>query len=237
VARFDSPRGLEAAADGTIYVADTNNHLIRVINATQFVFTLAGHVVPQELGGGSASTEGPLPGCPSPCVKGVAGFRDGNLTYAEFNYPADVTIGYSQYNDSYNDETRKTTTHGGALGGGNWSILVVDSHRVRRITFPSDYIHVFWGRQAKFRDVTAYNLTTTYGHSNLNGIKSSGMVTTIAGQRTEGTKDGTGSEAEFSSPEGIAMDASGHIFTVDSGTCRLRRITYANQVKHIYTDR
>jgi hypothetical protein len=96
VARFDSPRGLEAAADGTVYVADTNNHLVRVVNATQFVFTLAGHVVTQEFGGGSAPKEKPLPGCPAPCVRGVAGSRDGNLTHAMFTFPVDVSLGYSQ---------------------------------------------------------------------------------------------------------------------------------------------
>jgi hypothetical protein len=236
VARFDSPRGLEAAADGTIYVADTNNHLIRVVNATQFVFTLAGHVVPQEQGGGSAPTDAPLPGCPPPCVEGVPGFRDGNLTYAEFNYPADITVGYSQYNDTLTDVERQSTVHGGI--GGNWSVLVVDSHRVRRITFPAAYLQIFWGKQASFRDTSLSdisNLTTTFGHSNLNGVHSSGMVTTVAGQRAEGTKDGTGSEAEFSGPEGIAMDSTGHIFVVDSGTCRLRRITYANQVSYPIT--
>ncbi len=86
MARFDSPRGLEAAPDGTVYVADTNNHVVRVVNGSGHVFTLAGHVEPQE----------ERPGCPPPCVKGVPGHRDGNLTYAEFYYPADVTLGYSQ---------------------------------------------------------------------------------------------------------------------------------------------
>jgi hypothetical protein len=64
VARFDSPRGLEASADGTIYVADTNNHLLRVVNGSQFVFTLAGHVESlQEAAGGDDLPEGsPLPG-------------------------------------------------------------------------------------------------------------------------------------------------------------------------------
>jgi len=237
VARFDSPRGLEAAADGTIYVADTNNHLIRVVNGSQFVFTLAGHVVPQEevVNDDTTRTSSPLPGCPSPCVKGVSGFRDGNLTYAEFNYPADVTIGYSQYNDTLTDVESKSTIHGGVRGGGNWSILVVDSHRIRRITFPSEYLQIFWGKQARFRDTEIRNLTTTLGFSNLNGIRSSGIVSTIAGQRAEGTKDGTGSEAEFTAPEGIAMDSTGHIFVADSGTCRLRRITYANQVAYPVT--
>lgn len=96
VARFDSPRGLEAGSDGTVYVADTNNHLIRVVNASQFVFTLAGSVATQEEGAGSSPTNEPLPGCPAPCLRGVPGHRDGNLTFAQFHFPADVTIGYSQ---------------------------------------------------------------------------------------------------------------------------------------------
>ena len=98
MARFDSPRGLEAAADGTVYVADTNNHLLRVVNGSQFVFTLAGHVEPrhEEAAGDDLPAGSPLPGCPPPCVAGVAGSRDGNLTHAEFYFPADVTLGYTQ---------------------------------------------------------------------------------------------------------------------------------------------
>jgi hypothetical protein len=42
---------LEAAADGTVYVADTNNHLVRVVNATRWVFTLAGHVKALQVSG------------------------------------------------------------------------------------------------------------------------------------------------------------------------------------------
>ena len=97
-----------------------------------------------------------------------------------------------QFNDSYNDETRRWTAHGGVATGGNWSVLVVDSHRLRRVTFPAAYAHIFWGKQAMFRG--ELNETTTLGVSKFNGIESSGMVLTVAGQRTEGIKDGQGSE-------------------------------------------
>ena len=30
LARFDGPSGLAAAEDGTLFVADTNNHVVRV---------------------------------------------------------------------------------------------------------------------------------------------------------------------------------------------------------------
>ena len=152
-----------------------------------------------------------------------------------------------QFNDSITDLDRATTIHGGnahggstysganAAGssGGNWSILVVDAQRIRRVTFPAAYAQIFWGKQARFRE-EAINHTTTFGHSNLHGIRSCGMVRTVAGQAIEGDKDGQGSEASFHSPEGIAVDASGRAFVVDAGSCRVRRLTYANQVRAVW---
>lgn len=41
-ARFNSPRGLDISRSGDIFVADTNNHLIRKVNQRGEVFTLAG---------------------------------------------------------------------------------------------------------------------------------------------------------------------------------------------------
>lgn len=112
-----------------------------------------------------------------------------------------------QFNDSITDLDRATTIHGGnahggstysganAAGssGGNWSILVVDAQRIRRVTFPAAYAQIFWGKQARFRE-EAINHTTTFGHSNLHGIRSCGMVRTVAGQAIEGDKDGQGSD-------------------------------------------
>lgn len=42
IARFKSPRGLAVGRDGSIYVADTGNHTIRVISTSGDVTTLAG---------------------------------------------------------------------------------------------------------------------------------------------------------------------------------------------------
>jgi sugar lactone lactonase YvrE len=100
--RYDSPMGIAVDQDGIIFVADTGNHLIRRIDMDGKTNTLAGNVVPMDP---------PIPGCVSPCMKGVAGFRDGNLTYAQFKSPRDIAIG-----------PQKT-------------VVVVDGHRVRRINY------------------------------------------------------------------------------------------------------
>jgi sugar lactone lactonase YvrE len=55
-------------------------------------------------------------------------------------------------------------------------------------------------------------------------ISPSGVVTKIAGY-AEGSNDGTGPEAQFKRPHGIAVDKSGTLFVADTGNGTIRRIT------------
>ena len=55
-------------------------------------------------------------------------------------------------------------------------------------------------------------------------ITSSGIVTTLAGGR-EGFSDGSGADAMFQSPSGIAVDASGTVYVADTRNNRIRKIT------------
>ncbi len=64
--RFNNPTGLIVAADGTIYVADRNNHRIRIISAAGEVSTIAG--------------------------EGTEGFLDGFGPAAKFNRPIDIVL-------------------------------------------------------------------------------------------------------------------------------------------------
>jgi len=83
-ARFDSPHGLIADDAGHIFVADTLNYVIRHVDPSGSVRTLAGNVR-------RSAQEGP--GCPAPCITGVQGFRDGNRSFAQFYHPYDVALG------------------------------------------------------------------------------------------------------------------------------------------------
>lgn len=54
---------------------------------------------------------------------------------------------------------------------------------------------------------------------------------TFAGQFGKyGTADGQGTTARFANPKGLAVDAGGNIYVVDSGGCTVRKITPAGEV-------
>ena len=100
LARFASPSGLAAAADGRVYVTDSFNHAVRVVSLNGTVGTVSGTRVLLE----------PTPGCPAPCLRGIPGYDDGQVTAAQFYFPSRVAI---------------------ALDG---MLLVTDGHRLRRVS-------------------------------------------------------------------------------------------------------
>ncbi|OLY94695.1 hypothetical protein BUE76_06455 [Cnuella takakiae] len=65
-AKFNEPKGIVAAADGTLYIADTENNRIRRVSTTGVVTTLAGD--------------------------GTAGYAEGATTTARFNAPRGIAL-------------------------------------------------------------------------------------------------------------------------------------------------
>jgi sugar lactone lactonase YvrE len=60
-----------------------------------------------------------------------------------------------------------------------------------------------------------------------------GTVTTFAGNGTAGYADGTGTNAEFSNPQGVAADAQGNLYVTDPFNHVIRKITPAGVVSTI----
>lgn len=91
-----SPRGIAVAADGSLYIADTNNHRIRKVGADGMITTVAGS-------GGTGINVGSFSG-------------DGGLaTNARLWYPSDIAIasdGSVLIADTYNNRIRRVGTDG-----------------------------------------------------------------------------------------------------------------------------
>ncbi len=67
---------------------------------------------------------------------------------------------------------------------------------------------------------------TEYRSSIVRKISSDGIVTTLAGKEMElGADDGTGLEARFNRPHGIAVDNDLNVYVTDMKNCTVRKIT------------
>ena len=61
-------------------------------------------------------------------------------------------------------------------------------------------------------------------------ITPTGVVSTFAGSGSRGSTNGTGTEASFNGPIGIALDSSGNVYVSDNGNHLIRKITSAGVV-------
>jgi sugar lactone lactonase YvrE len=223
MAAFCMPRGVAVDGGGTVYVADTQNALIRRITPAGVVTTLAGGLIrPRPCDPYDPCQPGPSSHCPPPCP--LCPSIDGSGPSAGFGYPYGIAVdadGTLYVADSGPDNTkiRKITPAGvvTTLAGG------------AGIGF-SDGV----GLAAKFwepKGIAVDAAGTVYvvdGRSNaIRRITSAGSVTTLAGAGNSqgGSDDGTGTSAHFLGPEGVAVDAAGVVYVADTSNATIRRIT------------
>jgi len=231
-ARFNGAIGLDRDDSGNLWIADTQNHVIRKIAPDGRVTTVAG-------------------------MPGLAGFVNGAGTAARFNQPRGIAVdhtGVVYVSDYNNNSIRKITPDGtvstfatastvlGMDVDASNNLYAVDAFRVNRFT-PAGVKTIIaggstrgfvdgTGSAAKFdvlRDIAvASDGSVMYVTDQWNGrvrkVTAAGVVTTVAGQPFGGPQlDGTGSAAKFSlSISGIVLDETTNILYVsDSGSVRV----------------
>lgn len=196
-AQFVSPQGMAVDRDGNLIVADMICHQIRKITPTGVVSTLAGDNVYH-----------------------ASGYVDGNAAQARFSQPVAVAV------DKDNN------------------IFVIDqaNHRIRKIT-PAGVVSTVAGDGTKgYKDGPAltakFNLpyalavdsgnhiiVTDMGNHRIRKISRDGMVSTLAGDGTQAHVDGTGVNASFYTPSGLAIDAKHNLYVGQRDKGAIRKVS------------
>jgi sugar lactone lactonase YvrE len=251
-ASFNFPQGIAVDSSGTVYVSDTNNHLIRKITSSGAVTTLAG--------------------------SGTSGSANGTGSNASFYYPAGVDVdssGTVYVADEYNHLIRKitssgavTTLAGGTQGSANGTGSAAQFNYPQDVAVDSSgTVYVADTYNQRIRKITSSGAVTTLAGSSTSGsangtgsaaqfnypqgiavdssgtvyvadtnnhlirkITSSGAVTTLAGSGTSGSANGTGSNASFYSPTDVAVDSFGTVYVADQKNNVIRMITSSGAV-------
>ncbi len=202
---LSSPSGINLQGDNLLYVADTDNHKIRLITK-QLPFNI-GRGVTTLIAGGSR------------------GYVDGAATNAAtFNSPTGVVV--SSSGDIYVTDTQNCVIRKISAG-----IVSTFAGSGPSSCGSSDGV---W-TTAQFNGPTGIavdannNLYVADTVSNkIRRVTPQGVVTTIAGSGVNSSTDGIGANAAFRTPTGIAVDTNGNIYVVESGSGNIRKIVTSN---------
>lgn len=217
---FSYPLGIAIRGDGTIYLTENGNHVVRRIRrgpgGSITVDTFAGTFVDikdKNRQDRFKSTR-----------EGLSGFRDGKALEAAFRQPDDIVIapdGTIYLSDAGNSVIRRIRQVG--------SDFVVE-------TIAGNGVPGFADGQAsnaRFNTPTGIALTPdgqflivadTNNHRIRRINLATGKVDTLSGNGEIGGIDGPPGEASFDQPTGVAVDSDGTVYVSEYRASRIRRV-------------
>jgi sugar lactone lactonase YvrE len=242
---FQGPFGVAVDADGNVYVADSFNNRIRKVTPAGIVTTLAGSGV-----SGFADGDGIAAKFYSP--RGLAVDGSGNIYVADVTNhrirkisPTGLVTTLAGSTSGNTDGNVSDAKFAGPTGitvdvSGNIYVADTGNHRIRKITSAGEVSTVAGstsgisegvGTLARFNGPTGVALDASGNfyvadevNERIRKITPDGTVSTFAGGYVPGFTNGAGEDAQFRSPTGIALDASGNIYIADRHNHAIRKI-------------
>lgn len=225
ISQLSSPSGLALDSVGNLYIADTGNNRICIVDTSGNFSTYAG-----------SST-------------GTAGFLDSGSGNALFNSPTSIAVDkfgrifvadtgnnairviqkQNQYDSSQNSvEVHKLVVTLVGKGSTIVSSAVGEANSLN-------------GPRGVAVDSTGSVYVSDTGNHRICKVTGGGQLVTLAGSTTlggslqylSGFLNGQGINAAFNSPTGLAVDSIGNIFVADTGNNVIRRVTQTGIVSTV----
>ncbi len=238
-AEFAAPASVAVAADGTVYVADTANNVIRMITPLKVVSTLAsGLSGPQGLaldptgtylyvantGANQIDRITTATGAVAVLAgNGTSGLVNGAAASAEFAGPR----GVAYYNGTvYVADTGNNVIR--AIAGGTVSTL--SGNATAGLVNGAGTSAEFHGPVGVTTDASGNVYVADTGNNVIREVTSAGATSTFAGNGTAGLVNGSAASAEFNSPGQLFIGLGGILYVADTGNNVIRTVTSGGTV-------
>ena len=204
-ASLSDPFGVAADTVGNLYIADTSNHRVRRIDTSGIITTVAGNGAEGFSGDGGPATDATLN---TPI--GVAVDRAGNLYIA----------------DAFNNRIRKVNVTGviTTVAGNGDARFSGDHAAATNASLGAPF-------GVAVDAVGNLYIADTSNHR-IRKVDTSGMITTVAGNGTEGFSGdgGPARQARLNFPTGVTVDRAGKLFITDQSNNRIREVSTAGVI-------
>jgi hypothetical protein len=196
-AQVRQPTSVARDKSGNIYIADQNNHIIRMVNTAGIISTFAG--TPQSCG--YSGDGGPATSAKLCTPVGVFVDSKNNVYIADWSNHVIREVSNGTINTIAGNGT------GGYLGDGGPAITARLNHPASMAVDSSGNVFIADEYNHRIREVTA----------------ATGIITTVAGTGVGGFNgDGEALFAELQYPQGVILDANENLFIADTNNHRVR---------------
>ena len=259
-AQLNFPRGLAFDPAGNMYIADTINHRIRMVNPAGTISTIAGTGVLGFSGDGGPATSAKIGNPRAVLVQngvlyisrgGQQRFRQVNLSTKIISTYAGSTSGYDGDGHSPLSSLFNQSLYMLFDASGNPIFDDGDNGRVRKGTggIVNTIAGGFLGDGGKATsaalvmpealalDKSNNIYIADYAGNRVRKVSTAGVITTIAGNGITGYSGdgGMGTVATLNAPQGVAVDSTGNVFIADTFNGVIRKVNTAGNISTFAT--
>jgi sugar lactone lactonase YvrE len=202
------PYGVAVDSSGNLYIADTGNQRIRMVNPAGVISTVAGNGTAGYSGDGGPATSAMLDD-----AFGIAVDGSGNLYIADYN----------------NGRVRKVTPDGviSTVAGNGTAGYSGDGG-------PATSAEV-WGPYSLAVDGSDNLYIADSANNRIRKVTPAGTISTVAGNGTAGYSGdgGAATSAQLWVPLGVAVDSNGNLYIADNYNNAIRKVTSAGVISTI----